>query len=86
MVAKNQKLNQKNKVTSNENKPKKIKSKNNQKIESVIQVLENKTKTKAKTRTKAQKSKINTKDAIDKVLIFVMVAQLLFLVYYFLGY
>lgn len=49
----------------------------NKKIKSLIKSLESKTKL-------SKKSK--PKDLVDKVLLTIMVAQLLFLVYYFLGY
>lgn len=77
MEPKNQKLNQKSK-SKKPQKTQKAKN-NNQKVKSVIQTLENKV-------GKKKKTKVNAKDVIDKVLIFIMVAQLMFLVYYFFGY
>lgn len=55
---------------------KKSKTKKDNNVKSIIETLEKKVKEK----------KINSKDIVDKALLVIMIAQLLFLVYYFLGY
>lgn len=74
MAPKNKKTLQKNTKTVSKSTKKPTKS--NQKVKSIIKTLEGKN----------QKSKTDFKDVVDKVLLVVMIAQLLFLVYYFMGY